>query len=93
MGRAHPVQMKRQDLRFLSNGQKAQVFFFSCKSKGVAAMLTIRLIAKLLRRIPLFSALHPRRLIRPLLHRYARRILRTELIRLAIDNILGSRIL
>lgn len=85
--------MKRQDLRFLSNGQKAQVFFFSCKSKGVAAMLTIRLIAKLLRRIPLFSALHPRRLIRTLLRRYARRILRTELVRLAIDNILGSRIL
>ncbi len=56
-------------------------------------MLTIRLIAKLLRRIPLFSALHPRRLIRPLLRRYARQILRTELVRLAIDNILGSRIL
>ena len=56
-------------------------------------MLTIRLIAKLLRRIPLFSALHPRRLIRTLLRRYARRILRTELVRLAIDNILGSRIL
>ena len=56
-------------------------------------MLTIRLIAKLLRRIPLFSVLHPRRLIRTLLHRYARRLLRTELIRLAIDNILGSRIL
>lgn len=85
--------MKRQDLRFLSNGQKAQVFFFSCKTKGVAAMLTIRLIAKLLRRIPLFSALHPRRLIRTLLRRYARQILRTELVRLAIDNILGSRIL
>lgn len=85
--------MKRQDLRFLSNGQKAQVFFFSCKTKGVAAMLTIRLIAKLLRRIPLFSALHPRRLIRTLLRRYARQILRTELVRLAIDNILGSHIL
>ena len=56
-------------------------------------MLTIRLIAKLLRRIPLFSAFHPRRLIRPLLRRYARRLLRTELVRLAIDNILGSRIL
>ena len=56
-------------------------------------MLTIRLIAKLLRRIPLFSALHPRRLIRALLRRYARRLLHTELVRLAIDNILGSRIL
>lgn len=53
-------------------------------------MLTIRLIAKLLRRIPLFSALHPRRLIRTLLRRYARQILRTELVRFAAKNVLGS---
>ena len=56
-------------------------------------MLVIRLITRLLRSVPFLSVLRPRHLVRTLLRRYARHFLRTELIRLAIDSILGARIL